>query len=194
MSRALIDIEALLHCTYQKQVADKVAAKIIHGIFPQGYVSNSVRLANFARLGVRVDNPVQLFTASAEIHPDAEATHEAVMKLPKLEIGLIITHARAGDQPDWMPGAVTRCVPVLRANGKVKVEWDTRPGRRKRPIYCPVEFDPPSYMIEFQRDIYGVWYRGMVSLVAGLDALSSYQVTGPSAPAVPWLLDTGMET
>ena len=191
MSCKPIDIEALLHWTYQKQVADKVSAKIVHGIFPQGYVSNSVRLANFARLGVRVDNPVQLFAASAEIHPDAEAVHERIVKMPALEVGLLITHAKAGDRPDWMPGAKPRCVAVLRSNGRPKMEYDPK---GKRPIFCPVIYDPDPSVIAFQRRMYSVWRCALRSLASSLDDLSSYQVEGPAAPVAPWAVDTAERT
>lgn len=186
MSRKLIDVEDLLIWTYQKQVADKVTAKIVHGIFPQGYVSNSVRLGNYARLGVRVDNPVQLFTASAEIHPDAEAVHEQVVQFPALEVGLMITHAKAGDRPDWMPGAVPRCVPIQRSNGRPKMEYDAK---GKRPVFCPVVYDPDPSVIAFQRSVYTAWHAALQALSNWLDGLSSYQVEGPAAPAVPWKQD-----
>lgn len=191
MSRKLIDIEDLLIWTYQKQVADKVTAKIIHGIFPQGYVSNAARLGSYARLGVRIDNPVQLFTASAEIHPDAEAVHERVVRFPALEIGLMITHAKAGDRPDWMPDAVPRCVPIRRSNGRPKMEYDAK---GKRPVFCPVVYVPDPEVIDFQRRMYGVWWSALRAVASWLEDLSCYQVEGPGAPARPWGLDTAEET
>ena len=110
-------------------------------------------------------------------HEDAEVIAATVAGLPDSLGGKrmairVAELARAGLTPDWMPGAVPRCVPVdIKRNRHgdravsvvvgtervlVKGKWRTVEVRA-----CPVTFRPDASQIEAARRAYEDWWRAL---------------------------------
>lgn len=182
--RKAIDIEELLRWTYQDQAADAVSRKIVAGLYPAGCRSNLLAIERNGLLGTKIDCAGAGVVDSGDLHPDAEATHDAVRTLKPLWIGLVIDCAKTDRQPDWMPGEKPRPVPVLRGNGKPQMEY--RDQSRTKPVYCLVRYDPEPEHLEFVRSVYIEWWDALAVLVRLLQDLGSHEVSGPSCPREPW--------
>lgn len=61
-------------------------------------------------------------------------------------------------------------------------------GRRKVVGYDPV-YETAAHAIALERATYAVWHCALGLLVDQLQDLDFYRVTGPSAPAAPWLVE-----
>lgn len=97
---------------------------------------------------------------------------------------LIISHAKAGDRPEWHEG----WRPV---RGK-KVRAGKTVDRRGRRLKTRMVDD---YTVSRDRGIYRVWWWGLELLTATLTGdLDRFTLTGPSALAEPWLIDSPAKT
>ncbi|CUW39686.1 conserved protein of unknown function [Magnetospirillum sp. XM-1] len=182
--KTVIDIERLLHWTYQAQAADAVTKRVVRGLWPSGYGSMLNAVVQQGLLGVRIDCSGPGLCPD-DLHPDAEAVHDAVRSLPALQVGLVIEYAKSGLRPDWMEGEEPAYRPILRSNGKPKMEyWDRE---QKRPAYCCVELVPDPESIAFARAMYEEWWDALATLAAKLDDLEDHMVTGPGFDRNPWM-------
>lgn len=83
--------------------------------------------------GTFIDGGGPLWGVSGEVHPDAEAVHNAVLALPdRLAAVSVVTYARLGEPPPWVP--TTQKLKKLRRDGKgrahmVSAEWVPYPLR-----------------------------------------------------------------
>jgi hypothetical protein len=199
-----LDIEGLIHWTYQRQKADQVIERgqglhrleaeadgiEIHGRSADG----CARIAEIIALGAKIEGSGM---PAGELHPDAEAVHEAVMirrkgALTPLQRGLILVHARAGTRPDWMEGERERYEPVRRPDGSIKVSW-SRDGRKDLPSHCEIRLAVSQEEIDLARRVYGEWRAGMAWLRWYLTEhrlLKDHAVTGPVVASSPWLAST----
>ena len=108
--------------------------------------------------------------------------------------------ARAGLTPDWMPGAVPRCVPVdIKRNrhgdravsvvvgtGRVLIKGKWRSVEVRA---CPVTFRPDSKQIEAARRGYEDWWQALDWVRDGLVAggmLLEVEVTAAAPKVRPW--------
>lgn len=117
-------------------------------------------------------------------HEDAEVIAATIACLPDSLGGKrmairVAELARAGLTPDWMPGAVPRCVPVeLKRNRHgdravsvvvgtervlVKGKWRSVEVRA-----CPVTFRPDAQQIEAARRAYQEWWHALAWILDGL--------------------------
>ena len=108
--------------------------------------------------------------------------------------------ARAGLTPDWMPGAVPRCVPVdLKRNRhgdravSVVVGTDrvlvSGKWRCVEVRACPVAFRPDAQLIESARQAYQDWLLALGWVRDGLVAgslLREIEVSEPMPKVCPW--------
>ena len=122
-----------------------------------------------AALGCKVDGGQ--YKMGGYTHADAEVIAATVAGMPDSLGGKrmairVVELARAGLTPDWMPGAVPRCVPVEMKRNRhgdravtevvgtervqVSGKWRTVEVRA-----CPVRFSPDSRQIEAARRAYG---------------------------------------
>lgn len=162
--------------------AAPVTARFIARTAPSGFGSNLAVVQRHGLLGARIDGGA-VMAAAGDLHPDAEATHDAVCMLGNEVVGQIILHARAGSRPEWiaeLPRLVAR-----RRNGKVAMDyWDRE---RRKPAYCLLEMQPDPALVAMRQAAYLLWWDGLAALAAALvERLSRYQVTGPAALRMPW--------
>lgn len=156
-----------------------------------------------AALGCKIDGGH--YKMGGYTHEDAEVIAATVAGMPdnlggKRMAIRVAELARAGLTPDWMPGAVPRCVPVeVKRNqhgawattivvGMERVlsrgKW-----RTVEVIACPVTFSPYPEQINAARRAYDEWWRALRWLRDGLLAgamLRTLEVT-PALPIErPW--------
>lgn len=156
-----------------------------------------------AILGCKVDGGQ--YKIGSYTHEDAEVIAATVAGMPDSLGGKrmairVAELARAGLTPDWMPGAVPRCVPVeVKRNqhgerattivvGTERVlsrgKW-----RTVEVLACPVTFSPHPRQIEAARRAYDDWCRALDwlrdSLIVGR-MLREIDVTPLAPRANPW--------
>jgi hypothetical protein len=157
-----------------------------------------------AALGCKVDGGQHKI--GSYTHEDAEVIAATVAGMPDSLGGIrmairVAELARAGLTPDWMPGAVPRCVPVdIKRNRHgdravsvvvgterilVKGKWQTIDVRA-----CPVTWRPHPEQIASARRGYNNWWAALDWVRDGLLAggmLREVQVTERMPKALPWV-------
>ena len=157
-----------------------------------------------AALGCKVDGGQHKI--GSYTHEDAEVIAATVAGMPDSLGGIrmairVAELARAGLTPDWMPGAVPRCVPVdIKRNRHgdravsvvvgterilVKGKWRTVDIRA-----CPVTWRPHPEQIASARCGYEDWWAALDWVRDGLLAggmLREVQVTERMPKALPWV-------
>jgi len=161
-----------------------------------------------ARLGCRVDGGQHKL--GSYIHPDAEVIAATVAGMPD-DLGgkgmaIRVTElARAGLTPNWMPGAVPRCVPVATITNQhgtvattevVGTERIRARGRKSRMTWktvdvlaCPVTWRPHPEQIAAARRDYDDWWHALGWVRDGLIAggmLREVAVTAVMPKVRPW--------
>lgn len=158
-----------------------------------------------AILGCKVDGGQ--YKVGSYTHEDAEVIAATVACIPDSLGGKrmairVAELARAGLTPDWMPGAVPRCVPVDikrnrhgdRATSEVvgtervliKGKWRSVEVRA-----CPVTFRPDAQQIASARRAYEDWWEALEWIRDGLLAggtLREVEITATIPIRTPWLL------
>lgn len=158
-----------------------------------------------AILGCKIDGGQ--YKIGSYTHEDAEVIAATVAGMPDSVGGKrmairVAELARAGLTPDWMPGAVPRCVPVdIKRNRHgdravstvvgtervlVKGKWRSVEVRA-----CPVMFRPDANQIDAARRNYQAWWQALCWIRDGLTAgrlLREMAVTAAMPPRRPWTL------
>ena len=156
-----------------------------------------------AALGCRIDGGQHKI--GSYTHEDAEVIAACVAAMPDSLGGKrmairVAELARAGLTPDWLPGAVPRCVPVeVKRNqhgeraatavvGTARVlsrgKW-----RSIDILACPVTFSPHPRQIEAAHRAYDNWWRALGWVRDGLIAggiLREVEVTEVMPKVQPW--------
>jgi hypothetical protein len=156
-----------------------------------------------AALGCKVDGGRHKM--GSYTHEDAEVIAATVAGMPDRLGGKrmairVAELARAGLTPDWMPGAVPRCVPVeIKRNRHgdraasivvgtervlIRGKWRTLEVRA-----CPVTFSPHPQQIDSARRAYDEWWRALGWVRDGLMAgrmLREVEVTAVMPKVQPW--------
>lgn len=156
-----------------------------------------------AVLGCKVDGGQ--YKMGSYTHPDAEVIAAKVAGLPDslagIRMALRVTElARAGMTPDWMPGAVPRCVPretrenqhgvraVTQVIGTERVLFRGK-WRSVDVLHCPVFWRPHPEQIASARRGYDDWWAALDWVRDGLVAgrmLREVEVTGVMPKVKPW--------
>jgi len=160
-------------------------------------------LLQLAALGCQVDGGQHKI--GGYTHEDAEVIAATVAGMPdhlggKRMAIRVAELARAGLTPDWMPGAVPRCVPVEMKRNKygyravsvvvgteralISGKWRTVEVRA-----CPVTFRPDAQQIEAARHAYDQWCSALGWVREGLLAggmLREVEVTAVMPKGRPW--------
>ena len=156
-----------------------------------------------ARLGCKVDGGGH--KSQSYTHEDAEIVAATLAGMPNSLGGIrmaisVAELARAGMTPNWMPGAVTRCVPVDMKRNRhgdravsVVVGTESILIRGKlRTVEvraCPVTFSPAPQQIEAARRGYEDWWQALDWVRDGLVAgrmLRELEVTAVMPKVRPW--------
>jgi hypothetical protein len=156
-----------------------------------------------AALGCKIDGGQH--KTGTYTHEDAEVIAATVAGMPdhlggKRMAIRVAELARAGLTPDWMPGAVPRCVPVEMKRNRhgdhattVVVSAERVLSRGKwRTVEvraCPVMFRPDARQIEAARRAYAEWWVALVWLrdsLADSALTKELQVTHNLPPKKPW--------
>ncbi|MGR3449425.1 MAG: hypothetical protein ACU0HS_03070, partial [Paracoccus sp. (in: a-proteobacteria)] len=156
-----------------------------------------------AALGCRIDGGQHKI--GSYTHEDAEVIAACVAGMPDSLGGRrmairVAELARTGLTPDWMPGAVPRCVPVeIKRNqhgerattavvgtGRVlsRGKW-----RSVNILACPVTFSPHPHQIEAAHRAYDDWWQALGWIRDGLIAggmLREVEVTEAMPRKRPW--------
>nr|WP_217810141.1 hypothetical protein [Salibaculum griseiflavum] len=156
-----------------------------------------------AALGCKIDGG--RYKLGDYTHEDAEVIAATVAGMPDdlggKRIAIRVAElARAGLTPDWMPGAVPRCVPVdMKRNrhgdravtevvGTERVlsrgKWRTVEVRA-----CPVTYSPHPEQIEAARRAYGDWWQALEWIQEGLQVgnmLRDVQIAAALPAQRPW--------
>lgn len=157
-----------------------------------------------AALGCKIDGGQHKI--GGYTHHDAEVIAATVASMPDSMGGKrmairVAELARAGLTPNWLPGAVPRCVPVeVKRNqhgeraativvGNERVlsrgKW-----RTVEVLACPVTFSPHPQQIEAARRAYDDWWQALNWAREGLSAgrlLREVEVTSVMPRARPWI-------
>jgi len=156
-----------------------------------------------AALGCKVDGGQHKM--GSYTHADAEVIAAMVAGMPSNLGGIrmaicVVELARAGMTPDWMPGAVPRCVPVETKQNqygeraativvgtervKTRGKW-----RTVELLACPVTWRPHPEQIAYARRGYEDWWQALDWLRDGLIAggmIREVDVTAAMPKARPW--------
>jgi len=156
-----------------------------------------------AALGTKVDGGQHKMGGCT--HPDAEVIAATVAGLPD-DLGgkrmaiRVAELARAGLTPDWMPGAVPRCVPVetkRNQHGERSTTVVVRTERLKTRgkwrtvdiLACPVTYTPHPQQIEAARRGYRDWVAALAwvrDMLAEGRMLRDVSVEAALPKATPW--------
>lgn len=156
-----------------------------------------------AALGCKVDGGQHKM--GSYTHADAEVIAATVAGMPDSLGGIrmaisVAELARAGNTPDWMPGAVPRCVPLetkqnqygVRASTIVVGTEQMLSGGKWRTIEvlaCPVTWRPYPEQISSARRGYQEWWQALDwtrdALKAG-EMLRELEVTAVMPKVHPW--------
>jgi len=156
-----------------------------------------------ARLGCQVDGG--RYKIGSYTHEDAEVVAATLAGLPDALGGKrmairVAELARAGLTPDWMPGAVPRCVPVETRRNQhgerasteiVGVEHVQYRGRWRTVelLACPVTWRPHPEQIAGARRAYQDWWKALGWVREGLmdgGMLRAVEVTSVMPKLRPW--------
>ena len=156
-----------------------------------------------AALGCKVDGGQHKM--GSYTHEDAEVIAAAVAGIPDSLGGKrmairVAELARAGLTPDWMPGAVPRCVPVETKTNQhgerataivVGTERVLSRGkwRTVEVLACPIAWRPHPDQIAGARRAYGDWWQALDWVRDGLVAggmLRDLEVTTAMPKPMPW--------
>ena len=157
-----------------------------------------------AALGCKIDGGQHKI--GGYTHQDAEVIAATVAGMPDSLGGMrmairVAELARAGLTPDWMPGAVPRCVPVEVKRNQygerastvvVGIERVLSRGRWRtfEVLACPVTFSPNPQQIDAAHKAYDDWWQvlGWVrdALIEG-GMLRQVEVTAVMPKARPWV-------
>ena len=156
-----------------------------------------------AALGCKVDGGQHKI--GSYTHEDAEVIAATVVNLPDSLGGKrmairVAELARSGLTPDWMPGAVQRCVPVDIKRNKhgdravsvvvgtervlVSGKWRSVELRA-----CPVTYRPDARQIGAARGAYGAWWQALGWIGEGLIAggmLRAVEISAGMPKVTPW--------
>jgi len=162
-----------------------------------------------AALGCKVDGGQHKM--GSYTHADAEVIAATVAGMPDSLGGIrmaisVAEMARSGITPDWMPGAVPRCVPmetkqnqhgersatIVVGTLRIRVQGPTARGTWKtiEILACPVTWRPHPEQIAAARRGYEDWWQALDWVRDGLVAgrmLRDVEVTAAMPKMRPWL-------
>lgn len=199
-ARRAVSIQQLLEWAFQRELASLDFDEMATTSGSRPGISMEYVLMQRHNLGCQVDGG-----GRSEPHPDADLVASALASLPVACGGRtmavwIAELARAGTTPDWLPGAVTRCVPMEWRKTKHgqfattrtcgSVSYVSRGRKRSTDIRCcPVTYSPSASKIASTRRGYLLWWGALLELSTTFriyDSLTAHVVTDVLPPRAPW--------
>lgn len=196
-----ISILGLIEWAFQRECATLDFDEMASTAGERPAVSPLWILAQQRHIGCKIDGG-----GKSDPHPDADMVASALAALPDARGGRrmavqIAELARAGLRPDWMKGAVTRCVPVDLSREKPgrppksevcgTIEMVSRGKKRTVELrWCPVTFTPTAQQIASARRAYLMWWDALHDLRHTFQVyggLTAWRVTDHMPPRKPWL-------
>jgi hypothetical protein len=186
-----IDVEALAAWAYGVQMVERFERAGLHaieaeaaGFEPSGYSADGVgQLMKIEHLGCRIDGVAPI--VSDVCHPVAYALAAALADVA--EGRRVRYHALSGTRPkEWIPPKhYARAAVWKKPWEEAQVEYQG-PGRKGG--YCQVILLWDRQREAWGREQYGAWWNALADLSWRLSTRAlGFSVTGPSAPAEPWL-------
>ena len=196
-----ISILGLIEWAFQRECASLDFDEMASTAGERPAVSPLWTLMQRHNLGCTVDGG-----GKSDPHPDADIVASALAALPDARggrrMGIWIAElARAGLRPDWMQGAVTRCVPVgthinrhgthakSEACGSVKIVSRGKV-RDVELRWCPVTFTCTPDKIAAARRDYLRWWDALYDLRLSFQmygGLTAWRVNDAMPPRTPWI-------
>lgn len=196
-----ISILGLIEWAFQRECASLDFDEMASTAGERPSVSPLWMLMQRHNLGCKVDGG-----GKSDPHPDADIVASALAALPEgrggRRMGLTIAElARAGLRPDWMEGAVMRCVPVDVHKGRHgayaksdpcgQVEVISRGRKRTVEVrWCPVRFTHSPDRIAAARRDYLRWWDALWDLRLTFQhrngGLTAWRITDEMPPRTPW--------
>jgi hypothetical protein len=196
-----ISILGLIEWAFQRECASLDFDELASTAGERPSVSPLWMLMQRHNLGCTVDGG-----GRSDPHPDADIVASALAALPDARggrrMGIWIAElARAGLRPDWMDGAVTRCVPVDTHINRHGVRAKSEPcgaievisrGRKVQVElrWCPITFTPTAQQIASARRAYLKWWDALHELRFQFQCyggLTAWRVTDTMPPRTPWV-------
>lgn len=188
----IVDVELLLRWAYGPQMVDRFERQGLHaieaeisGYEPRGHSACGVgQLMQIGHLGCRIDRGGGVSVRDA-VHPAAFAVAEAVAGLE--HGGFVRQHARAGTRPvGWVePERKARAAIWVKPWREAMVEYQG-PGRKGG--YCQVILTWDAGREAWGRAEYVRWWSSLADLAWALSQRAlGFVVSGPGAPAEPWI-------
>lgn len=168
-----IDIEALLVWAYRDCCADRIVGRVMSRLRPAGARSGMGAFEAKMMLGVQVDCFGSAAMGSDELHPDAEAVHDAVMGLEdRNAAALVIECARTASRPTLE--VAPRIEKRIGANGKpMRGEFGE----------CLILLHGTEAEVKYRRRVFGMWVEALEMLALRLGGLVEHEVSGPAVMA-----------
>jgi hypothetical protein len=186
-----VDVEHLLVWAYGVQMVDRFERVGLHaieaeaaGFEPRGYSGCGVgQLMAIEHMGCRID--AGRVTVTDTCHPAAYAVAQELAQVEHHRTARY--HAQAGTRPsEWVPPErFARAVVWVKPWETAQVEYEG-PGRKGG--HCRVILLWDRQREAWGREQYRVWWQALADLAWRLSARAlGFSVTGPAAPAEPWL-------
>ena len=200
-----LGVQAMLEWAFRAEQA-QLELPVRRGIDEEGFgFGMEYVLIQRARLGCKVDGGQHKM--GSYTHADAEVVAATVAGMPDSLGGIrmairVAELARAGLTPDWMPGAVPRCVPLETKHNqhgerataivvgtervKTRGKW-----RTIEVLACPVTWRPHPEQIAAARRSYEDWCQALDWVHDGLISggmLREVEMTAIVPKLRPWLV------
>lgn len=183
-----VTVEEALIWVYSAQRADMIIDGGV-GLHPTERKASGLQVMamsgdiphSYGALGTRIDGGG---LAAIALHPDAEAIHRTLLRLPSAVAQVAIRYGKTELMPDCYVGREPKLMPRLRANGRPLMAYHPV---SKQAMWCELDYSE-VYRVLWGREQYIEWYAAMGEVADHLTGveLSSYVVTGLAAIPHPW--------
>ena len=202
-SKKPVSLEWLVFWTYSKQLIIELTGRSLYAgeraseprdyLGPQRRASadGCVAVARNAELGCAIDGGRNRVVSAEDVHPDAEALHDAVLGLPWSHGHQVVRYGRTGAVPELPLDGDYRYRPVPEWDGRryrPKVRYETDHENGHQLAYCPIALDPDDEELRYARACYASWFGAMTALLLASTQISfrAHEVVGIDHPGPAW--------
>lgn len=186
--RMMIDIEDLVHWTYDTQKAQHADRSGFGSDGPKQFGSNWGAFERLLQLGHIGDGGSRGVQISDKVHIDALMVHDAVVRLPVDAFHLVYMHGVAGNRPDWYAHGAGAFEFVLDRRGRKKPIYRDPANRTDVIGYRQVFVGDRPEVVEHGRAQYTLWIEALRILCDEIsDRLEEHHPQYPACDSTPWL-------